>query len=140
MKPDNRNILSLLKVLPSLLMAILMSCQGEKKPQNEITAIRPYKSVDKVSDTVFFTLIGKMTGVNEFAMLDANEKRLIICEQDLKLKKVISRRGKGPGELVYPSACYVFNDLYVPNDSEVIIYELNTMAFHFFGINTLLYE
>jgi hypothetical protein len=61
-----------------------------------------------------------MNGINEIAFLDVNEKRLIVCDQDLELKKVISRRGKGPGELVYPSACYVLNDLYYVRDGKEI--------------------
>jgi len=117
MKPDTRNTLTSLKFLALMILVIMISCRGEKKPQVETTTIHPYKSVDKVSDTIFFTLIGKMSGVNEITMLDVNEKRLIVCDKNAS-----------------------WNDLYVLNDSEVIIYELNTMAFHFFRINPLSHQ
>ncbi|MDD4646055.1 MAG: 6-bladed beta-propeller [Bacteroidales bacterium] len=101
-----------------LLIPLVIGCKNRiDKPAIKTTTIHSTKSIDRISDSVFFTLIGKMSGVDEIIMLDVTQKRLLVCDRQLKLKKVISRMGKGPGELIYPASSYSINGRYYVCDN-----------------------
>lgn len=99
---------------------MIYSCSQNKISDTKADILYPYKEVSQVSDTVFFTLIGKIAIDDEIAIIDVRNKRLIVCNNDLSLKKVISRSGRGPGELVYPDNCYIQNNSYYVSDGNEI--------------------
>jgi len=106
------------------LIAILTGCKvsGDRIVVTE--SIVPYKTVSEVSDSVFFRNIIQILFCNDnYYLLDHDFARILICDKNFKLSKVIGQKGSGPGELMYPSR------IVMTPDSLIAIMDFSTINF-----------
>jgi hypothetical protein len=106
------------------LIVILTGCKVSGDRIVETESIVPYKTVSEISDSVFFRNIHHFLFYNEtFYLLDLDLARILICDKNLKLSKVIGQKGAGPGELLYPS------DIVLTPENLIAVKDYNTISF-----------
>ena len=99
-----------LKVLILVVVTIFFGCI-RKTQFIEIEKKNAYKSIETVSDSIFFKNVGLITNKDsKIYILDNTHKRIVLCDKDLKYLNFYGKGGKGPGELLYPSSFEVCDD------------------------------
>lgn len=105
-------------VLFLLLIIGFSSCTSESV-EIKAKVINPYKSIDQVSDSTFFNFILDIVANDSVLLfLDYSQMQLVVCDHLLNEINHFGRRGKGPGELVYPSEILIHDSAFYIRDNK----------------------
>lgn len=91
------------RILVLIATMVLFACNSNKF-NIEVVNLEPEKSIDNLNDTIYFRQMGQILYKNNrFYLLDSDIRDIIICDSSFRFVNRISKRGRGPGEYLYPS-------------------------------------
>jgi len=108
-------------VLFLLLIIGLSCCTSESADEINAKVLKPYKIIDQVSDSTFLSFVLDIVADDSNVLLmDYSQMRMVVCDHLLHEIHHFGRRGKGPGELVYPSEVLIYNKEFFIRDNKEI--------------------
>ena len=104
-----------------LLIIGLSSCTSESAVEIKAKVLEPYKIIDQVSDSTFFDFVLDIVADDSIVLfLDYSQMRMVVCDHLLNEIHHFGRRGKGPGELVFPSEILIHKEEFYIRDNKEI--------------------
>jgi len=103
--------------LTLLMIPLVMSC-GNRGNELPIQALKKEKSIDRLSDSSFFSDIRSAAfHKGKFIISDYGQNKVIVLDSKLELEKTLGSEGKGPGELQGASQVCIYRDsIFIIND------------------------
>ncbi len=74
---------------------------GCRESYIEPILLSPEKSVSEISDSIFLDVVGNIQYFKDLIYISSpRQRRLIVCDKDLKLVKFVGNPGRGPNEII----------------------------------------
>lgn len=107
--------------LTLIVLTISFACVREQQI-GETSELIPERTIDNIDDTIFFRQMGHVLYKDQkFFLLNSDNRDVIICDENFKYINLLSKRGRGPGEYMYPT------DINLDNNGNLVLKDYNSI-------------